>query len=285
MSIRKIIGWPEAAMRRNDMPYIRTNGIRIAFDCFGSMNNKPLFLIHGLTAQRMNMEQTARLLSDDFFVVTYDCRGHGQTDHPRNYTLEDHGRDLLALIDALGYDRAFVLGASMGSYIALQAAEIDPSKIEKLVLVTPKSFDDGSGSSIQRLMKEEGLDMATASPEEKSRVLKKTMWSPDITPEQLKAFAPRLKLSGENVITLTPEEMAAVNQALVGFDLRPDLAKVSCETLVISGTYDRINPIAFGKEIAEKLPNAEYAEFPGGHLLNVEFEEDYIRCVRAFLKK
>ena len=117
------------------------------------------------------------------------------------------------------------------------------------------------------------------------------MWSPDITPEQLKAFAPRLKLSGENVVTLTPEETAAVNQALVGFDLRPDLAKVSCETLVISGTYDRINPIAFGKEIAEKLPNAElkfYANWthsPGGHLLNVEFEEDYIRCVRAFLKK
>ena len=54
---------------------------------------------------------------------------------------------------------------------------------------------------------------------------------------------------------------------------------------MISGTYDRINPIAFGKEIAEKLPNAEYAEFPGGHPLNVEFEEDYIRCVRAFLKK
>ena len=60
MSIRKIIGWPEAAMRRNEMPYIRANGIRIAFDCFGSMNKKPLFLIHGLTAQRMNMEQTAR---------------------------------------------------------------------------------------------------------------------------------------------------------------------------------------------------------------------------------
>ena len=267
------------------MPYIRANGIRIAFDTFGSMNKKPLFLIHGLTAQRMNMEPTARLLSDDFFVITYDCRGHGQTDHPKDYTLADHGRDLLALIDALGYEQASVLGASMGSYIALQAAEIDPSKIEKLLLVTPKSYDDGSGSSIQRLMKEEGLDMATASAEQKSRILQKTLWSPDITPEKLKAFAPRLKLSGENVVKLTPEETVSVNQALVGFDLRPDLAKVSCETLVISGTYDRINPTAFGKELTEKLPRAEYREFPGGHLLNVEFEEDYIRCVRAFLKE
>ena len=267
------------------MPYIRANGIRIAFDTFGSLKKKPIFLIHGLTGQRMNQEATARQLCDDYFVVTYDCRGHGQTDHPAAYNLEDHGQDLLALIDALGYDQASVLGASMGSYIALQAAELDPGRIDKLILVTAKAYDDGSGSSVQRLLKEEGLDMATASAEEKSRILSTALWSPNVTPEMLAAFAPRMKLSGENVVTLTPEETAAVNQALVGFDLRPDLAKVSCPTLVIAGTYDRINPPAFGKEIVDHLPNAEYAEFPGGHLLNMEFETDYLRYVRAFLEK
>ena len=165
------------------MPYLRANGIRIAFDTFGSMNKKPLFLIHGLTGQRMSMDYMARQLSDTFFVVTYDCRGHGQTDHPAAYTLADHGRDLLALIDALGYERASVLGQSMGSYIALQAAELDPGRIEKLILVTPKAFDDGSGSSFQRLLREEGLDMRTASREQRARVLNRALWSPQITPE------------------------------------------------------------------------------------------------------
>ncbi len=267
------------------MPYIRANGIRIAFDTFGSLKKKPLFLIHGLTGQRMSMETLAQQLSDAYFVITYDCRGHGQTDHPAAYNLEDHGRDLLALIDALGYEQASVLGASMGSYIALQAAELDPAKIDKLILVTAKSYDDGSGSSVQRLLREEGLDMATASAEERSRVLSTALWSPDVSKETLAVLAPRMKLSGENVVALTAEETAAVNQALVGFDLREDLTKVSCQTLVISGTYDRINPPAFGKEIAEKIPNAEYAEFPGGHLLTMEFEEAYVRCLRDFLEK
>ena len=267
------------------MPYIRANGIRIAFDTFGSLKKKPLFLIHGLTGQRMSMETLAQQLSDAYFVITYDCRGHGQTDHPAAYNLEDHGRDLLALIDALGYEQASVLGASMGSYIALQAAELDPAKIDKLILVTAKSYDDGSGSSVQRLLREEGLDMATASAEERSRVLSTALWSPNVSKETLAALAPRMKLSGDNVVALTAEETAAVNQALVGFDLREDLTKVSCQTLVISGTYDRINPPAFGKEIAEKIPNAEYAEFPGGHLLTMEFEEDYVHCLRDFLEK
>lgn len=267
------------------MPYIRANGIRIAFDTFGSLKNEPLFLIHGLTGQRMSMEALAQQLSDEFFVITYDCRGHGQTDHPAAYDLTDHGKDLLALIDMLGYERASVLGASMGSYIALQAAELDPERIEKLILVTAKSYDDGSGSSVQRLLREAGLDMATSSAAERSRVLSTALWSPDISEETKAAFAPRMKLSGENVVALTPEETAAVNQALVGFDLREDLAKVSCRTLVISGTYDRINPPAFGKEIVGKIPQAEYVEFPGGHLLTMEFEKDYIRCVRDFLER
>ena len=267
------------------MPYIRANGIRIAFDTFGSLKNKPLFLIHGLTGQRMSMEKLAEQLSDELFVITYDCRGHGQTDHPEAYDLADHGRDLLALIDVLGYEQASVLGASMGSYIALQAAELDPAKIDKLILVTAKSYDDGSGSSVQRLLREEGLDMATAPPEEKSRILSTALWSPNVSKDLLEAMAPRMKLSGENVVPLTPEETAAVNQALVGFDLRKDLEKVSCQTLVVSGTYDRINPPAFGREIAKSLPHARYAEFPGGHLLTLECEEEYLRCVREFLEK
>ena len=267
------------------MPYIRANGIRIAFDTFGSMKKKPLFLIHGLTGQRMSMNEMAQRLTDAYFVITYDCRGHGQTDHPAAYTLADHGRDLLALIDALGYERAAVLGQSMGSYIALQAAVMESGRIEKLILVTPKAYDDGSGSSFQRLLKEEGLDMGTSSREERMRVLNKALWSPAVTPETLAALTPRTKMTGENVVALTPEETAAVNQALVGFDLRPKLAEVSCRTLVISGTYDRINPPAFGREIADKLPDAQYAELPGGHLLTLELEEDYIRCVRAFLEK
>ena len=265
------------------MPYIRANGIHIAFDTFGSMKKKPLFLIHGLTGQRMSMDAAALRLSDLYFIITYDCRGHGQTDHPAAYTLADHGRDLLALITAFGYERAAVLGQSMGSYIALQAAEMEPERIEKLILVTPKAYDDGSGSSVQRLLKEEGLDISTADREQRERVLNRALWSPFITSEKLAAFAPRLKMSGENAVALTPEETAAVNRALVGFDLRPKLSATPCRTLVIAGTYDRINPPAFGREIADKLPHAEYAEFSGGHLLSLELEEDYLRCVRAFL--
>ena len=68
----------------------------------------------------------------------------------------DHGRDLLALIESLGYDKAFVFGVSMGSYVALQAAVLDSSKIDKLVLVVTKGY--GSTSSFATKLKEQGID-------------------------------------------------------------------------------------------------------------------------------
>ena len=52
---------------------------------------------------------------------------------------------------------------------------------------------------------------------------------------------------------------------------------------MIAGSYDRINPPEFGREIAQRLPRAQYAEFPGGHLLTLECEEAYLQCVRTFL--
>ena len=267
------------------MPYIRANGIRFACDSFGSMLRKPVFLIHGLASQRMSIYAIAERLADDYFVITYDCRGHGQTDHPASYTLADHGRDLLALIDAFGYDKAAVLGVSMGSYISLQAAEMASEKIEKLVLVATKGVDDGNGSSVQRLLREAGLDLSKASQEQIDRIVRNAFWSPGTTLEMMKALAPKMQAKGENLVALTPEESAAVNNALVGFDLRPDLKKVECPTLVIAGKYDGINPPAKGKEVADGIPGAEFAEIPGGHALVAECEDDFIRCVRAFLEK
>ena len=52
--------------------------------------------------------------------------------------------------------------------------------------------------------------------------------------------------------------------------------------------YIRANGIriafdCFGREIADGLPRAQYAEFPGGHMLTLECEEDYLQCLRTFL--
>ncbi len=84
---------------------------------------------------------------------------------------------------------------------------------------------------------------------------------------------------------IDPEKQKAANAALEGFDFREDLNKIEAETLVISGTYDGLNPPEKGKEVAELIPNATYIEFEeSGHSPNVEEKDRFIQTVGDFLR-
>ncbi len=83
---------------------------------------------------------------------------------------------------------------------------------------------------------------------------------------------------------LTPQEQAAANKALEGFDFRSDLHKITAETLVISGKHDGLNPPILGREIANLIPNATFVEFEkSGHVPNAEEPEKFINIIRNFL--
>ena len=268
------------------MPYIRANGIKIAYDTFGDMNNPPLFLVHGLTSNRITMFDMAQALADDRFVIVYDCRGHGQTDKPETYTLGDHGHDLLALINLFGYDKADLCGISMGSYVVSQAAVFDSSHVNHLILGMSKAFDDGTGSSVAGILKKKGLKMSEVTQEQMLELLNDALWAPTTSKERRdEIMAQQYKvMSHPHAVVLTPKQTAAVNTALIGFDLRPELKKVTCPTLVISARYDGINALELGQEIADLVPGSKMVIMENsGHMAIAEEPEKFITVIKEFL--
>ena len=268
------------------MPYIRANGIKIAYDTFGDMTKPPLFLVHGLTSNRLVMFDMAQALADDRFVIVYDCRGHGQSDKPTSYTLADHGHDLLALIDLFGYDKADLCGISMGSYVVGQAAVFDDSRVDHLILALAKGYDDGTGSSVAGVLKAKGLTMAEVSQEEMIALITDAVWAPTTSQKRRDEFmAQQVEvMSHPYAVVLTPEQTAAVNKALVGFDLRPGLKDVTCPTLVISARYDGLNPVKFGQEIADLVSNSKLVIMENsGHMAFFEEGDKFLAVIKDFL--
>jgi pimeloyl-ACP methyl ester carboxylesterase len=104
----------------------------------------PIVLLHGLTATRRYVVMGSRTLErSGFRVIGYDARGHGRSSaasDPAAYDYEDLARDLEAVLDALGLDRAILAGASMGAHTALRFALRNPTRVAGLGLITP-SFD------------------------------------------------------------------------------------------------------------------------------------------------
>jgi pimeloyl-ACP methyl ester carboxylesterase len=137
---------------------ITRDGVTLALDDSGE--GLPVVLAHGLTATRryVVMGSTA-LQRSGHRVIAYDARGHGASSpapDPDDYGYEELGRDLEALLDGLGIERAVLAGASMGAHTLLWLALARPERVAGLILVTP-AYDPASNDDPQRLARWDAL--------------------------------------------------------------------------------------------------------------------------------
>jgi pimeloyl-ACP methyl ester carboxylesterase len=111
----------------------------------------PVVLLHGLTATRRYVVMGSRTLErGGHRVVAYDARGHGRSSPAPAYTYEALARDLLALLDDRGVERALLAGSSMGAHTLVRFALDHGDRVAGLVLITPAYTPDGHAESIER---------------------------------------------------------------------------------------------------------------------------------------
>src|SRR6201997_3529551 len=114
----------------------------------------PDVLLHGLTATRRYVVMGSRSLErSGHRMVAYDARGHGRSSPaPARdaYRYEDLGRDLIAVLDDRGIERAVLAGASMGAHTLLWLALNAPERVAGLVVITP-AYDPETQDDERRL--------------------------------------------------------------------------------------------------------------------------------------
>jgi esterase len=122
---------------------------------------KPVLLVlHGLYGQQGNWATHARALAEDFVVHALDARNHGQSPHADSMTLEEMAQDVSDTMDALGVQRAHVLGHSMGGKTAMLLALRQQQRVQSLLVVdiAPVAYARGDVEVLQALV---DLDLAT----------------------------------------------------------------------------------------------------------------------------
>lgn len=255
------------------MSILKINDIHLNVDISGE--GEPLILIHGLTGDISQWDHEIPRLSKKFRVIALDCRGHGQSDKPDHYTLEDHVQDIISIMDTLKLETVNLYGVSMGSYIAQGVAIAQPYRVKKLILGVTKT--NGLTSSTQRLMDEHADALKLLDQEGQKKFL-------------LKYIVHNMSIFVENPdvlnSSLTPKETLAANKALENFDFRSDLPGITAETLVISGKYDGLNPPSEGQLCASLIPSATFVEMQhSGHVPMLEEKKLFSRIIDEFLAK
>lgn len=236
---------------------IEANGIHLA--CQEDGNGKDMILIHGKGYSKENMNILFDHYKNHYHVISYDVRGHGESDKPEHFTLEDDVKDLFSLIQVMHLQEPLVIGFSMGSYIALKTAEEYPDLFSKMVLIGTKG--GGSSSSTQRIE-----DQAVSSGKSREQIRKEMMhrvFAPQTTSEEIQTF----DRSIAGPVRLTAEQQKAITESLQNFNLMQKIKQVRIPVLVLTGEYDGINPPKEGKKVAEALPEGKFEVIPdAGHI-------------------
>ncbi len=267
------------------MPTVDVNGINLAYETHGT--GEPLLLISGIGYDRWQWHKMVPGLAAYFTVIVFDNRGVGQTDKPAGpYTAQLLADDTAGLITALGYERAHVMGHSMGGYIAQALALSHPGKIDKLILaatnfggphhipVTPEAMavlTDVKSDPVTRF--KNGLGVSTApSYAEKN---------PDVIEAWL---AWRLH---------NPIDPAAYQaQLAIGLTLLADsacfegkLKNVHAPALILFGTYDQVVPPGNAELLAREIPHSTIEILPeAGHFFPIETPAAANDAVVRFLR-
>lgn len=255
------------------MPNVHVNGIELFYKEEGT--GKPILLLHGLTGSHLMLQKEFDTFKKDYRVITMDARGHGKSEKPETYTLEDHIQDCIALMDHLALDKVMIIGMSMGTYVGQGVAIEAPDRVEKLILVSGAAHGDTSDGT--GLLAKHADDMIGMSFEEQMGHLAHHIFH---------KMEPVGKWLSAMPSGLTKEQQESAADALAKYDFRPKLHTVTAETLVISGKYDGLNPPESGEEIASHITGAHFVLFEeSGHAPNIEETEEYFQLVTDFLKE
>lgn len=245
--------------------FVETNGFAAHVSLAGPPGAPAVLLIHSLGASLEIWEAQAHALSRGFFVIRYDLRGHGLSEHAPassggSLTIEDYAGDAIALLDLLGVHDVHVAGISIGGLIAQAIAAAIPRRVRSLALC-------GTGLSFPP----PELWVARAAQVRKDGlrpIVDETMnrWigaGYQATPagRGLRALFLRTDV----------EAYAAAAEALATADLStrtPRLAEAAgapIPTLVLVGERDPSSPPARAEALAAALPGAKLVVLPDAY--------------------
>jgi 3-oxoadipate enol-lactonase len=217
------------------------------------------------------------VLTEQFRVLRYDKRGHGDSPAPPGpYSMEDLAGDALALLDSLGIEGPVLwAGVSIGGMTGLWLAINAPDRIERLVGCCTAAHLPPAD------MWQERAD--TVRSEGMQPLLEPTMerWFSEDARERRQEL---LEPFEEDFLATQPEGYAGCCLAIGGHDVRAQLGSITAPTLVIAGGDDPSTPPELGREIADGVPGARYEELPGmRHLANAEAADDVNRLLMEHL--
>lgn len=257
------------------MAFAELDGVRIRHELTGDPGLPVLVLSHALGVDLTIWEPQLAALASHVRVLRYDTRGHGGSSVAGgHYTAAGLGRDVLALLDALGIEQASFCGLSMGGVVGQWLGIHAQDRIRRLVLANTAAkigSEEAWNSRIETVLRD-GLDPVIPG------TLERWFTAPfrAAEPETIAHTAALLRAT-------STKGYAACCAAIRDADFRSGIKRIKIPSLIIAGREDPVTSIQDGAFLAESITGSRYVELAAAHLSNVEAAGAFNEALLAFL--
>jgi pimeloyl-ACP methyl ester carboxylesterase len=247
--------------------------------------------IHGLGATKASFLPTVAALAGDFRVIAFDLPGFGESHKPllAPYDARFFAGAVLELLDALGIERAHLIGNSLGGRVALEAGLRAPERVDRLVLLAPSMAwrRKRPWAPLLRMVRPELGAIQPTSRAAIERVVDRIVpgardgWTAAGVDEFMRAY-------------LTPRGRAAFYAAARQIYLEepdgedgfwPRLKTLDRPALFVWGQRDTLVPIGFARHVTDALPTAKHLELDCGHVPQLERPRETHEAAARFLSR
>lgn len=269
--------------------YVRANGVRLHYLDWGGGDKPVLVLVHGLTSNAHAWDtfiRSGHAPTDRFRILAVDQRGHGDSDHARDYSVQRFVEDFHAFADKLDLGTYDLLGHSLGARHAMAYAGDAGEWLNHLVLVDfgPEMERSGAtqvkGSTTQRPTSFRTFDeavefMRDANPNRPDAVLRENA-----------QHALRENYAGR-LVWKHDSELGWISGSF-GLKEVPylwsQIAKANCPTLIVRGADSNVLGAGVMARMLEVMPDARAVEIPGaGHGVPQDQPDAFWTAVNTFL--
>lgn len=278
--------WIDLAETSFSQGFLDAGGHRTRYLRAGDPDNpRKLLLLHGITGHAEAYTRNLKSHGEHFDVFAFDFIGHGYSAKPE-HPLEIHHyiQHVLGVMDALGAEKYFMSGESLGGWTTAKFAQTHPERVERIVLNTM----GGTMANPEVMQRLYTLSMEAAENPSWERVKARLEWlmadpamvTPDLIRVRQRIFEqPEWKMACQMNMALQDPETRRRNM-LTDDDLRA----ISVPSLVLWTTKDPSGPVDEARRIAGLIPNAELAVIEeAGHWPQYEKTDEFNRIQLEFL--
>ncbi|HKR25566.1 MAG TPA: 3-oxoadipate enol-lactonase [Phenylobacterium sp.] len=250
--------------------------IRIIAESEGAREAPALLFLNSIGCTRRLWDAQTAALHGAFRCLTYDARGHGGSDAPDgDYTIEQLGRDALAVLDTAGVPAAHVCGLSLGGLVGQWLGVNAPERVMSLTLANTASrigtWD--SWETRRRLVLLEGMSAIAETAMER------------FFSDAFRTERPELVAEARaGLLANSAVGYAGCCAALRDADLTGKLGRIAAPTLVIGGERDVSTPPDKSAALARAISGTRLEILPAAHLSNLEQPEAFTAALRAHLE-